>query len=315
MMQPYNSPQLPWNNGEEGKLLTRLLWGGLLLVLLVSALIARVQLPEPDRQALEKLPPQLARVLERQQAEPPPPPPPEPVREPEQKPEPIPEPKPEPVVEPVPIPPTPTPPVQPPTADVAREQARERAQQHFGQDTMAALGRIRQQTPLADLSRSSQNLSNAGQEAVHVGSVVDRDAARRGSGGVDEAQLTQVTVGEQLHERSLTSVELNVEQLADSPQLRTRSQEELRIVFEDNKTAFDRIYRAALRQNPTLAGTVLLALTIDGNGTVSACGIASSELNDEGVHRRILAQCRRLQFEARTQVQIAHVEFPITYIP
>lgn len=313
MTQSNSTPQLPWNNGEEGKLLTRLLWAGLLIVLVLSVLIIRVQLPEPDRQTLEKLPPQLARVLERQQAEPPAP---EPIVEPEPKPELKPEPKPEPVPEPVVAPPpAPEPPPIKPVADAAREQARERAQQQFGQEAMAALSQIRQQTPIADLNRSSQQLTNAGRDAVDIGSVVDRDAARRGSGGVDVAQLTQVTVGEQLQDRRLTDVELAAEQLADSPQLRTRSQEELRIVFEDNKTAFDRIYRAALRQNPTLAGTVLLALTIQPDGVVSECRIASSELNDDGVHRRILAQCRRLQFEARAQVQVANVEFPITYIP
>lgn len=314
MTQPHHSSQLPWNNGEEGKLLTRLVGAGLVLVLVLTAVITRIQLPEPDRQTLEKLPPQLARVLERKQAEPPPP---EPLIEPEKTPEPKPEPKPEPepVPEPVAPPPVPEPPAEKPPADAAREQARERAQQQFGQEAMAALSQIRQQAPMADLSRSSQQLTNAGREAVEVGSVVDRDAARRGSGGVDVAQLTQVTVGEQLQERRLTEVALAAEQLADSPQLRTRSQEELRLVFEDNKVAFDRIYRAALRQNPTLAGTVLLALTIQPDGVVSECRIANSELNDDGVHRRMLAQCRRLQFESRAQVQVAQVEFPITYIP
>lgn len=94
-----------------------------------------------------------------------------------------------------------------------------------------------------------------------------------------------------------------------------RSQEELGLVFEQYKVDFDRIYRMSLRKDPTLKGAVTLKLKIQPNGTVSACSVLRSELNDEGLHRRLSMKCTQMKFESRGNVEVAEVEFPIRFMP
>ena len=145
--------------------------------------------------------------------------------------------------------------------------------------------------------------------------MVNRDAATSSSGGVDTSELTTSTTGETLATREVTQVEVTEEQTASNAALRKRSTEELRLVFESYSVHYDKIYRRALRGNPALEGTVTLALTIQPNGTVSACVAAKTELDDAGLIRRVESKCRQMQFENRPQVEVAKVEYPIRFNP
>ena len=51
----------------------------------------------------------------------------------------------------------------------------------------------------------------------------------------------------------------------------SRTDEEIQIVFDRYKSALYRIYNRELRKNPTLQGKMVLRLTIEPNGKVSAC--------------------------------------------
>ncbi|MBL35014.1 MAG: hypothetical protein CMI10_08950 [Oceanospirillaceae bacterium] len=169
--------------------------------------------------------------------------------------------------------------------------------------------------PIADLNTSSKGLSNAGSKATSVGTVVDREAAVRGSGGVDVATLTNETVGENLGDRQVTEVEMTAEQEQATVAATTRSQEELNLVFEQYKVQYDRIYRGALRKDPTLAGSVLLKLDIQPDGSVSSCRVAESELGDDKLKRRLESKCKQMVFEARQGIAVTTVEFPIRFMP
>ncbi|MCH9047090.1 MAG: alpha/beta hydrolase, partial [SAR324 cluster bacterium] len=103
-VNPYG---LPWSIGEaESRRLRKLVSICLLAILAFGLIIPMLPLPEVEREALEELPPQLARiVLEKPEPIIPPPPKVEPKKEPEQKtvePDPKVEPKVEPKPEPVP---------------------------------------------------------------------------------------------------------------------------------------------------------------------------------------------------------------------
>src|SRR5690606_27649402 len=87
-----------------------------------------------------------------------------------------------------------------------REQARDTAKKAFGNDALSALQSMRSQLPVSDINTASAGLSNAGNKATQVGSVVDRNAAGRTSGGVDTSTLTRATVGENLSDRQVTAV-------------------------------------------------------------------------------------------------------------
>src|SRR5690606_14545482 len=128
--------------------------------------------------------PQLAKVLERKKLEQPKPVPVKEEKKPEPKPEPKPKPEPEPP-KPKPEPPKPKPEPKPepkPKVEATkeqREQARDTAKKAFGNDALSALQSMRSQLPVSDINTASAGLSNAGNKATQVGSVVDRNAAGR----------------------------------------------------------------------------------------------------------------------------------------
>ncbi len=324
------SPNLPWNDSNDKKRFFPILITMLSLVLIFGAIIPRLKVPAPSRAELEKVPAQLAKVIERKKLEPVKPvePPKVVVPKPEPKVEPKPEPKPEPKIEPKPEPkpePTPVPKIEPkpePKPKVQatveqREKAKENVKKSFGNDALAALQSTRNAVPIAALNTSSKGLSNQGQQATQVGSVVDRNAASRTSGGVDSRNLTVATVGENLGSRQVTQVQMTAEQkeaTKDSAS-RNRSQEELRLVFEQYKVDFDRLYRMALRKNSALAGSVTLSLSVSPDGSVASCTVLRSELNDADLHKRLEMKCRQMKFDARKNVDTTKVEFPIRFMP
>jgi len=315
----YRTPQLPWSDGGDQHRFIPILVGFLLFVMVVGIIIPFMDVPQLDRKELEKLPPQLAKVIERKKLEKPKPlPPKKEEKKPEPKPELKPEPKPEPP-KPKPEPPKPKPQPKPkPKVEAPkekREQAKETAKKAFGNDALNALSSIRSQVPIAALNTSSKGLSNAGKQATNIGTVVDRNAATRGSGGVDVATLTTATVGEQLTERQVTAVEMTAEQQEAEAAATTRSQEELRLVLEPYKVHFDRLYRSALRKNPALSGSLTLKAEIQPNGTVSSCSVINSELKDEALHKRLASKCRQMQFADRKGIDVTVAEFPINFMP
>jgi protein TonB len=124
-----------------------------------------------------------------------------------------------------------------------------------------------------------------------------------------------VTSGEQLGDREVTTVEVTAEQVAAEVQSTKRSQEEVRLVFETFNVNYDRLYRSALRKDPTLEGTVTLAVTIQPGGSVSSCKAAKSELKDAKLIRRIESKCKQMTFENRPKVDVMKVEYPIRFNP
>ncbi|TNC88228.1 MAG: hypothetical protein CSH36_13595, partial [Thalassolituus sp.] len=129
------------------------------------------------------------------------------------------------------------------------------------------------------------------------------------------ATLTNVTAGETLSDREVTAVELSADQVAQEQESTKRSQVELRLVFETYNVHYDRLYRSALRKNPTLEGTILLALTIQPDGSVSECKAAKTEIKDSGLVRRVESKCKQMAFENRPGLEVTRVEYPIRFNP
>jgi len=304
----YHKPTLPWSDSSEKRFLPILI-GFLLFTIVLSVIVPFIDLPEPDRSELEKVPPALAKLLEKKKPVPPPPPPPPPKEE--KKEEPKPElPKPEPKPEPKP---KPKPKVE--AKPEERKKAQEKVKEALGADALNSLAALASAIPSAKLDTSSAALSNNGSAAVGAGSVVDKNAVVS-LAGIDESTLTAATSGESLGERTTTAVEVSAEEVRKTEEAGTkRTSEELRLVFETNKQRFFSAYRRAQRDDPTLAGTVVLDVTILPNGSVQSCEIGSSELNNDGLHKRLLSQCRRMQFKDRPEVETANVEFPINFVP
>jgi outer membrane biosynthesis protein TonB len=299
-------PVLPWVDTGERRYIPILI-GALLLTAILGALIPMIDVPEPDRSELEKIPPALAKLLEQKKPVPPPPPPPPPKEE--KKEEPKPEvPKPEEKPKPKPKPKVEAKPEE-------RKKAQDKVKEALGADALNSLAALAAAIPNVKLDTNSAALSNSGKASVGAGSVVDPNAVVALS-GIDESTLTAATSGEQLGERATTAVEVSSEEIRKTEEASTkRTQEEMRLVFETSKQSFFNAYRRAQQKNPTLAGTVVLALKIAPTGAVESCEIGRSELNDDDLHKRLLSQCRRMRFKDRPEVDTASVEFPINFVP
>jgi periplasmic protein TonB len=93
-----------------------------------------------------------------------------------------------------------------------------------------------------------------------------------------------------------------------------RTREEIELVFDRNKSAIYSIYSRALRDNPALQGKVVLEVTIDPSGEVTACRIVSSELGDAELERKLVARVRMFRFEARDVATMTTTK-PIEFFP
>ncbi len=323
----FRSSQLPWSDNKQEHLFNKVLLVLLLLTLVLGVIVPNITLPELKRENLEKLPPQLAKVIKRKKEAPKPKPVPKVEKKVEKPVEKKLEPKKVEAVKPKPKPVAAKPKPKPKPKVVAKKErtpervkaAKEKAKKlisNFSSD----LADMQNMVDMSALTSDSSALSNAGSAATVVGTVVDQAAVDR-VGGIDETQLTRTTGAEQLAtaQRDTTQVEAVakealVDQVADTKVAgMSRTQMQIRRVFEQNKSRFDRIYRKALRSNPILEGTVTLGIEVAASGEVNNCNVKSSDLDDAKVIKRITMTCKMLAFDAASETD--KFDYPLTFAP
>ena len=94
-----------------------------------------------------------------------------------------------------------------------------------------------------------------------------------------------------------------------------RTDEEIQLVFDRYKDALYRIYNRELRKNSFLKGKLVLQLTIEPNGKVSKCVVASSDLNSEELEKKIVARVRRFNFGEKQGATSLTILYPIEFLP
>ncbi|MCH8504981.1 MAG: TonB family protein, partial [Ectothiorhodospiraceae bacterium] len=330
MSTTYVSPMLPWTPvEEEDRRFRRVLLIVFLLFLLPSLLIPFLRVPERERPEPVDVPRQVAELLlEREMPPPPAPAAPQPeVAEPEPPPAPVPEPEPVVEAEPPP-PPAPEPeaqlaePAPPPSAPAesapdARAEARERARSTGVLALSDELDQARNR-PTTDSLRADELSSGGTSESRESRSVV---SSRTGSAsaGVDSSELSRNTAGggRALSGRETSQVSSGVDTAAAQTRRAqqrqgVRTDEDIQLVFDRNKSAIFSIYNRALRSDPTLRGKVVLRLTIEASGEVSAVEVVSSELNNDDLERRLLLRVRQLDFGAK-DVGRTTITYPIDF--
>lgn len=281
------------------------------LILFLGVAIPLLPVPEIDRQELEELPPQLARIMldKPEPVVPPPPPKPEVVED-EVQPEPEPEPEktPEPAVEKAPEP-------EPTVAD-AQEKAKVSGLLQF-QDAFADMREAVDMDKLQDTGAIQQG---SGEAASIDRSILTSKHGTR-SAGVNVSALSRDTGGVALSGRETTRVEVpegtKGEGGVRTPRqvdARQRSIEDIRRVFDANKGAIFAIYNRALRQDPTLQGKVVLELVISPTGRVVDCKVVASELEDESVVAKIVNRVRLFDFGSR-DVGTTTISYPVHFLP
>ena len=320
------SSGLPWGaeKGENRRFVLALLV--MVAVFLPPALlIPAFQLPEPDRSEAEKIPPQLARLVEQREA---PKPIPVPEVEPEPEPEPAPESEPEPepestepkAVEPelaeeVP-PPEPVRPTPAPSQTV--EQARETASRSGLMAMQDQLASMRAPEPDAvDTLAANVDAETASGDGDLFGAETDPGRALAGSGGVTREAAPETEVAVAGHQ--VRNVEVAQEAVPEAAPEPTggpgqRGMSNIRQVFDAQKTSLYSLYRRELRQDPTLEGKVMLELVIEPDGSVSRCEVVSSELGNQSLEQRIAMRVRLFNF-GQDDVEPRTVRFPIDFLP
>lgn len=317
----YHSTLLPWTvSPQEEARFRRILLAVFGTVLLASLIIPLIPAPAPSQQDTVAVPPRFAKLIMQERPKPPPPPPvveklepkPEPEKAVEKPPEPeVPKPQREEKVA------TPAPP--PPSA-------REKAARTGLLALRDELADLRTDTVVEALEKQPLRKSAAAESAAGdtTRSIITSQVAS-GSGGINTSRLSRDTGGTQLAGRETTRVTAPVEETvaARSPTesaagksgpLPARSSEEIQVIFDRNKGTLNAIYNRALRQNPALAGKVVLKLTIAPDGAVSQCELVSSELNDPELERKLIARVQLFDFGQKSAAATT-ITYPIDFFP
>jgi periplasmic protein TonB len=312
----YREFELPWSTGagQDAKFRRQL------AMVCGAALFLGVVwpwLPAPDPYDVEEIPPRIVKLMLEQRSPPTPPPP---VREPEPEPLPV---QPDPAVEPPPQRIVETPPEKQPgpapadTRQLARERA-EAALLPFTED-LAALT----DNDLIERVADNRTLTASVGEAARNERSMITSTAGAASGGINTAGMSRNTGGSGLGARATTRVESPVAAVGESvggtrrsgtSSKGSRSREEIELVFDRNKGAIFALYNRALREDPTLAGKLVLRLTIAPSGEVTFCEIVSSELGNEDMERKLVQRVKLFRFEAK-DVEAVTTTKPIDFFP
>lgn len=309
--------KLPWASSIGDNRRFGVIAAVLMLVVFVSGIIVQVtKLPEQSREDLEKLPPQLAKVILKKKEEPPPPPKVE-----EKKPEPKPE---EPKPEPKPEEPKPEPKPEKPkevTPELV-QQAREKVQKE---------GVLAMKDDLASLRESfsaikpSAQLSSGGDAATITRRTITGGATST-SGGIKSAAVPAGSGVGGLQGRDVTQVDsvalgdtsVAVDQATEAAlqpnKEGQRSEDRIRAVLDSSKGALFNIYNRALRANPSLQGRVTFELVIEPSGQVSSAKIVSSELGDQALENRLVMRIKMIDFGAEKVAKL-RTQYVIHFLP
>ena len=318
----YRDYQLPWSvSDDQEKKFRRILSIVLGVLLFLSVVWPFLPTPQVDPTEVVEIEPRFAKLILEEREVPPPPPPPQ-VEEVEPEPEPLTEPEPERVVEETPPPePVVEPEPQPDPVPEARERASVAGLLPFADD-LASL----RDNDIVDQVASSRELTGAvGASDANERSLITSNVAAS-SGGINTASLSRNTGGTGLSGRTTTQVEAPVAAIGngggDANEVRrsgnsnrgSRSREEIEMVFDRNKGAIYALYNRALRQDPTLEGKLVLRLTISPDGVVTSCEIASSELDNPELERKLVQRVKLFRFESR-DVEAITTTKPIDFFP
>jgi len=301
---PFREMNMPWNkNDTDQKQFRKVLLIVLFFSILLGILIPMWDIPIPDRVEVVEIPERLAQLMVKK--EPPPPPPKVEKKKKEKKPDkekskkkddkPVPE-----------------------KAKKARKKAERAGLMAFKDDFADLID-----TPVAKLGAQAK-ISGRGSKAKKTTRSLVTASAGTSSGGINTAALSRNVggSGESMGGVEFSRVESAIgtdfageeRPLSDGPGP-SRTDEEIQIVFDRYKSALYRIYNRELRKNPTLQGKMVLRLTIEPDGKVSACAVDSSDMDSPDLDKKIAARVKKFNFGAKEGVPSITILYPIDFLP
>jgi hypothetical protein len=96
---------------------------------------------------------------------------------------------------------------------------------------------------------------------------------------------------------------------------RSRTDEEIQIVFDRYKSSLYRLYNRELRKDPTLRGQMLLKLTIEADGSVSMCLLQNSDMNAPDLSAQVVDRVKTINFGAKEGIPAITILYPIDFLP
>lgn len=303
-VHPYRPMIMPWTvQGEDEKRFRRIMLITLLITIVLGYLIPLWDLPVPTREEKAEIPERLAKLVIKKE----PPPPPKIPQKLEPK-----DPKKKKPRKDVPKPKT-------EQAKKARKVAESAGLLAF-KDNFAELMDDNVDQKLGAQAR----LSNKGQKSRKVSRSLVTAQASGSSGGINTASLSRNVggTGKSMGGVEFSRVESSIgsdffgeeRPLSDGPGP-SRTDEEIQIVFDRYKAALYRIYNRELRKNPSLQGKLVLKLTIQPDGSVSACSMESSDMDSPALEKKIVARVLRFKFGAKEDVPPITILYPIDFLP
>jgi outer membrane biosynthesis protein TonB len=304
---PFRPMVMPWTSqGEDENRFRRILLVSLFLSVLLGYLIPLWEIPIPDRIEPVKIPERMAQLIVEKEPPPPPPPPKQAEKKPEETPK---DKKPKEKA------------AKPKTekAKVARKKAESAGLLAF-KDNFSDLINTSPEKKLGAKAR----ISNKGKTAKKASRSLVTAQASAGSSGISTASLSRDVggagkgikgVGFERVESAIGTDFFGEERPLSGGPGPSRTDEEIQIVFDRYKSALYRIYNRELRSNPTLQGKMVLRLTIEPDGTVSACKMDSSDMESPALEGRIVARVLKFNFGPKEGVPPVTILYPIDFLP
>jgi TonB family protein len=300
---PFRPMYMPWNkDGEDQRQFRKILLIVLFFSILLGILIPMWDIPVPDRVEVVEIPERLAQLMVPKEVPPPPPPKQEKIEE--LKPD-VEKPKKD---EPAPV-----------KEKVARKKAERAGLMAFKDDFADLID----DTPIAKLGAQAK-VSSKGSESKKVTRSLVTSNVGTSSGGINTAALSRNVggAGEGIGGVAFSRVESSIgtdfageeSPLSGGPGP-SRTDEEIQIVFDKYKAALYRIYNKELRKNPTLQGKMVLRITIDPDGKVSACSVDSSDMDSKELDKAIADRVEKFNFGAKDGVPTITILYPIDFLP
>lgn len=312
----YRPPLMPWSiHGDDEKRYRKILLIILLITFLLGYLIPIWQSPVVDKEAKIEIPERLAKLLLEKKPPPPPPPKVEEVKE-EKKEEKKEEVKKEKKKE-VQEKPQPT----KKEVAVARKKAESSGVLAFKKDFA---GLLDLDSDLDSKLGAQASLSASGATAKKSSRSIITTQAGSGSSGINTAALSKNVsgTGNAIEGVGFSRVESSIgtgyatedRPLSEGPGP-SRTDEEIQIVFDRYKSALYRIYNRELRKDPTLQGKMVLRLTIEPDGKVSACSVDSSDMDSPSMDEKMVARVKKFNFGVKEGVPTITILFPVDFLP
>lgn len=316
---PYRPMVMPWaKQDEDERRFRKVLLIALLLTGIFGYLVPLWELPVPDKTEVVEIPERLVKLVKKQKPKPVP-------KAEEKKPEKKDEEK-KPTEEKVAKKDTPKPTTKPVPA--AKAQARAKAEKSGVLAFKSSLADLMEDTAPLKLG-ADVRINNSGQQAP--GGQAQRSLvvaqAQGGSGGINTAGLSRNAggpggTGSKLGGVQFSRVESGIgtgtkegdRPLSGGPGP-SRTDEEIQIVFDRYKAALYRIYNRELRNDPTLQGKMVLRITIEPDGQVSACKVESTDLASPALVAEVVERVKKINFGAKDGVPRVSILYPIDFLP